>query len=51
MIKSKVIEELTQQSIPMLDLIVDSEELNPEFSVLRELFEQFADELKTLNDE
>jgi len=51
MLKSKVLEELSHQSISMTDLIAESEEQYPEFSILRELFEQFTDELKAVTDD
>ena len=51
MLKSKIIEDLVLRSTEMLELIVEAEEQDPDFSMLRELLEQFDDELKAIADE
>lgn len=51
MIKKKVIEELTEKSESMLNLIIEAESHDDDFSVIRELFEQFVDELGALDED
>jgi len=51
MLKSKIIEDLVLRSTEMLELIVEAEEQDSDFSMLRELLEQFDDELKAVVDE
>ena len=51
MLKSKVIDELISQSSSMLDLLVEAGEHDGDFILLRELLEQFDDELKAISDE
>ena len=51
MLKSKIVDELIEQSSSMLNLVVEAGEQYPDFSILRELLEQFDDELKALADE
>jgi len=51
MLKSKIIEDLVLRSTEMLELIVEAEEHDPDFSMVRELLEQFDDELKAIADE
>ena len=48
MIKSKIIEELLENSNDSLSLCVAAEESDPEFTLVRELLEQLLDELETL---
>jgi len=51
MLKSKIIEELVLRSTEMLELIVEAEAQDPDFSMIRELLEQFDDEVKAIADE
>jgi hypothetical protein len=51
MLKNKIIEELVLLSTEMLNLIVEAEEQDPDFTILRELLEQFDDEVKAIVDE
>lgn len=51
MLKSKIIEDLVLRSTEMLDLVVNAEEHDSDFTMLRELLEQFYDELKVIADE
>ena len=51
MVKGKLVKELLVKNEELLGLIVDGSEQYDDFMIIREIFEQYCDELETISED